>query len=90
MTPCATSLKRGNRGRQRKGVVTGGDDRRGDMPHVEEALVPAHDPALAEVDGNTCSSCYVSLPPQMVMQVRAGQSLFCKTCGRLLYMAENK
>jgi predicted nucleic acid-binding Zn-ribbon protein len=46
--------------------------------------------ALAEVDGNTCSSCYVSLPPQMVMQVRAGQSLFCKTCGRLLYMAENK
>jgi predicted nucleic acid-binding Zn-ribbon protein len=42
--------------------------------------------ALAEVDGTTCSSCYVSLPPQMVMQVRDGQVLFCKTCGRLLYM----
>ncbi len=42
--------------------------------------------ALAEVDGNTCNSCYVSLPPQMVVQVREGQVLFCKTCGRLLYM----
>jgi predicted nucleic acid-binding Zn-ribbon protein len=42
--------------------------------------------ALAEVDGNTCSSCYVSLPAQMVMQVRDGHVMFCKTCGRLLYM----
>lgn len=42
--------------------------------------------ALAHVDGNTCTSCYVSLPPQMVMQVRSGQTMFCKTCGRLLYM----
>jgi len=42
--------------------------------------------ALAEVDGTTCSSCYVSLPAQMVMQVRDGQVMFCKTCGRLLYM----
>src|SRR5262245_24711049 len=42
--------------------------------------------ALAEVEGNTCNSCFVSLPPQMVMQVRSGQVMFCKTCGRLLYM----
>jgi len=42
--------------------------------------------ALAQVDGNTCSSCYVSLPAQMVMQVRDGEVMFCKTCGRLLYM----
>lgn len=42
--------------------------------------------ALAEVDGTTCTSCYVSLPPQMVMRVRSGEAVFCKTCGRLLYM----
>ena len=42
--------------------------------------------ALAEVDGTTCTSCYVSLPAQMVMQVRDGHVMFCKTCGRLLYM----
>lgn len=41
--------------------------------------------ALAEVEGNICGSCYVSLPPQLAVQVRAGQILFCKTCGRLLY-----
>lgn len=41
--------------------------------------------ALAEVEGNICSSCYVSLPPQLAVQVRAGQVIFCKTCGRLLY-----
>lgn len=44
--------------------------------------------ALAEVDGSTCTSCYVSLPPQMVMQVRDGHVMFCKTCGRLLYMRQ--
>jgi hypothetical protein len=54
-------------------------------------LAQAHGAAaLAEVDGSTCSSCYVSLPQQMVMQVRDGQALFCKTCGRLLYMAAAK
>lgn len=42
--------------------------------------------ALAHVDGSICTACYVSLPPQMVMQVRSGQTLFCKTCGRLLYI----
>jgi predicted nucleic acid-binding Zn-ribbon protein len=42
--------------------------------------------ALAEVDGTTCTSCFVSLPPQMVMRVRSGEAVFCKTCGRLLYM----
>ncbi|MBS0262367.1 MAG: phospholipase [Planctomycetes bacterium] len=65
-----------------------------------EALLPAdiHVPyrrlvqaygaaALAPVEGNTCTSCYVSLPAQMAMQVRAGQIFFCKTCGRLLYSA---
>lgn len=41
--------------------------------------------ALAEVEGNICSSCYVSLPTQLALQVQAGQVLFCKTCGRLLY-----
>jgi uncharacterized protein len=49
-------------------------------------LVAAHGAgALAHMDGNTCSSCYVSLTAQMSVQVRAGQILFCKTCGKLLY-----
>lgn len=52
-------------------------------------LVQAYGPAaLAEVDGTACNSCYVNLPAQMVMQVRAGQVMFCKVCGRLLYMRQ--
>lgn len=46
--------------------------------------------ALAEVEGNTCSSCFVSIPPQMTVQVRAGQIVVCKTCGRLLYLRAGK
>jgi predicted nucleic acid-binding Zn-ribbon protein len=50
-------------------------------------LVQAYGPAaLAEVEGTACNSCFVNLPAQMVMQVRAGQVMFCKICGRLLYM----
>jgi len=50
-------------------------------------LVQAHGPAaLAEVEGTVCTSCYVSLTPQMAMQVKAGQPMFCKVCGRLLYL----
>ena len=59
----------------------------GDIVVPYRRLVQAHGPAaLAEVDGTACSSCYVNLPPQMVMHVRAGEPLFCKVCGRLLYM----
>jgi predicted nucleic acid-binding Zn-ribbon protein len=43
--------------------------------------------ALAQVDGNICSACYVALPPQLMVQLNAGQIIFCKTCGRLVYPA---
>jgi len=52
-------------------------------------LTQAHGPgALAEVDGATCTACYVSLPPQMIVELKMGHTTFCKTCGRLLYPAE--
>lgn len=50
-------------------------------------LVQAHGAdAMAEVTGNTCSSCYVSLPAQTVVALRTGEILFCKTCGKLMYV----
>lgn len=42
--------------------------------------------AMAEVTGNTCSSCYMSLPPQTLVQLRSGEVVFCKSCGRLLFV----
>jgi hypothetical protein len=45
---------------------------------------------MAEVDGNICSFCYVQIPPQMIMELKAGKVMFCKTCGRLLYLRAPK
>ncbi len=46
--------------------------------------------ALAEVDGNACSGCYVSVTSQMVNELINGGGLtFCKTCGRILYLSED-
>ena len=46
--------------------------------------------ALAQVDGNICSACYVALPPQLLVQLNAGHITFCKTCGRLVYPAADE
>jgi uncharacterized protein len=42
--------------------------------------------SMAEVSGNTCSSCYMSMPPQTLVQLRSGEVVFCKSCGRLLFI----
>lgn len=42
--------------------------------------------ALAEVEGNICGVCFVNLTPQAQVALRAGQVMFCKTCGRLMYL----
>ncbi len=57
-----------------------------DIKTVYRRLVQAHgSSAFAEVDVNVCSCCYVQLPPQMLMELKSGKIMFCKTCGRLLY-----
>ncbi len=53
---------------------------------VYRRLVLAHGAgALAAIEGTNCSCCYVNIPPQMLLGLRSGQLMFCKTCGRLLY-----
>jgi predicted nucleic acid-binding Zn-ribbon protein len=50
-------------------------------------LVTAHAAdAMAEVTGNSCSACYVSLPSQTLVALRSGEILFCRTCGKLMYV----
>ncbi|MFO1020917.1 MAG: hypothetical protein U0903_09505 [Planctomycetales bacterium] len=59
----------------------------GDLQPQFRRLVQAHGAgAFSEVDGNTCTVCYVQLIPQAQMELRSGKLLFCKSCGRLMYL----
>jgi predicted nucleic acid-binding Zn-ribbon protein len=43
--------------------------------------------ALAAVEGDCCGGCYQTLTQQTLELLRQDKTLFCKSCGRLLYMA---
>jgi predicted nucleic acid-binding Zn-ribbon protein len=45
--------------------------------------------AMAPVEDGSCHGCYVAVTAQMVNELMNASSLvFCKTCGRILYLAE--
>jgi uncharacterized protein len=45
--------------------------------------------ALAEARGETCSGCYMSIPPQVFVNVKKNESIVpCPQCGRILYFKE--
>jgi hypothetical protein len=51
-------------------------------------LIQAHGAgAFAEVEGSTCTACYVSVPPQHLMVLKTGQVIMCKTCGKMQYLS---
>lgn len=52
-------------------------------------LVGAHGAdALAAVEEKTCTACYTLLSPNECVELNVGKTLFCRSCGRLLYRAE--
>ena len=43
--------------------------------------------AMAEVIGEACSGCFISLPPQLINEIRRGDKIIrCTSCARILYM----
>jgi len=44
--------------------------------------------ALAAIQNQCCDGCNQQVPLNLVGQVMMGQPVFCKSCGRLLYMPE--
>jgi len=44
--------------------------------------------AMAVVEGGCCSGCCQTLTPQTLELLRQDKPLFCKNCGRLMYMTE--
>jgi predicted nucleic acid-binding Zn-ribbon protein len=46
---------------------------------------------MAAVEHGACSSCFVSVTAQMMNELINGESLvFCKSCGNILYLAEEE
>lgn len=42
--------------------------------------------AFSEVEGDVCTGCFVALPPQTYVELKRGKVMFCKSCGRLMYI----
>lgn len=45
---------------------------------------------LAPIDGDSCGGCYQHITPNMLSDLKLERVVFCKTCGRLLYLPEDR
>lgn len=47
--------------------------------------------AVVSIHGGACGGCFMTLPPQVVNEVKANSSILrCQSCTRILYWDENK
>ena len=54
-------------------------------------LVQAHGAdALAAIVDGVCTACHEILSPQVQVHVNLGKSVFCRSCGRLIYLKNKK
>jgi predicted nucleic acid-binding Zn-ribbon protein len=54
-------------------------------------LVSSHGPeGLAPVDGETCGGCHTVLSAQTMNELYMSRIVFCKSCGCVLYLAEDR
>ena len=60
----------------------------GDIELAYRRMVQAQGPdAFAEVEGNQCQNCFVTLPPQTLLELKSGKIMFCKSCSKLMHLA---
>lgn len=60
-----------------------------DAHQAYERLVQARGAdAMAAVDDGVCTGCYTAITPQMHTELLMNQLIFCKSCGRLLYLSK--
>jgi len=48
------------------------------------------DDAMAEVQGNCCGGCCQQLTPNMLSELSMSHVVFCKNCGRVIYVPEDR
>ena len=63
----------------------------GDFREVYQRVVKAKGPdAMAAVEGGSCGGCYQQLTINIVNEINMGRVVLCKSCGRVLYLPEDK
>lgn len=45
---------------------------------------------MAAIEGEVCGGCYQMVPPNMFNKVTMGEPIFCPSCGRLIYLPEDR
>jgi len=62
-----------------------------DFKQDYDRLIRAHgEEGLAPVEDESCSGCHSILSPQTMNELYMGKMVFCKSCGCLLYLAEDR
>jgi predicted nucleic acid-binding Zn-ribbon protein len=61
----------------------------GDVRGLYQRQVKARgEDALSPVENRTCMACYTEITAQQSQELRMEQLVFCKNCGRILYLPE--
>ena len=59
------------------------------LTHYQNLLATKAGVAMAEARGESCSGCYMSIPPQVFVNVKKNESIItCPNCHRILYYKE--
>ncbi len=55
--------------------------------HYERLVTARGEDSIAAVEGQTCTACYTDVTSQMANDLKRGEFVLCKSCGRILYSA---
>jgi predicted nucleic acid-binding Zn-ribbon protein len=63
----------------------------GDMRDQYRRLVNSKgDDAMAEVQGEFCGGCFQQLTPNDMAELSMARAIFCRNCGRVIYLPEDR
>ncbi len=63
----------------------------GDFKRDYDRIITAKgEDGLAQVEGEICGGCYQMLTSQTMNELYMGRPIFCKSCGRLIYLPEGQ
>ncbi len=58
--------------------------------HYQRVVNSKHEDAMAEVQGEFCGGCFQQLTPNNMAELSMAMAIFCRNCGRLIYLPEDR